>query len=229
MSEAAERPRVLVIDDLADELKGSLSYIADEYEFEFAVRGSEGIRRLREDRREASGIFAVLLDNKFEEPEFALEPIYEGREILHQILTIKDPPVVMMISAYDDTDTVVECIQAGAFWYLSKPIDPDRLQASNPRRIAIIVTEGPIDAATRQGPTLIVFSQRAENEAAQPGRFGQRLPGRLAAPRFFCCRGQCSQLPANVQHHRVQGGFADAHGLCSNSSSAARSRAPAAA
>ena len=129
----ARAARVLVIDDLAEEFRELLLYLLADYEVLFAETGSEGLRLLREDRAcedqtTGRGIFAVLLDNSFDAPEFAPEPMFEGREILRQIQDLDVPPIVVMISAYGDTDTVIECVQAGAFWYLTKPLDGDRVR-----------------------------------------------------------------------------------------------------
>ncbi len=121
-------PRVLVVDDLAEEFRELLVYLLDDYEVSFAETGSEGLRLIHEDRQGECRIFAVLLDNSFEQPEFAPEPMFEGREILRQIQALELPPIVIMISAYGDTDTVIECVQAGAFWYLTKPLDSDRVR-----------------------------------------------------------------------------------------------------
>ena len=58
-------------------------------------------------------------------------PVMDGFEVLKQMKLapgLRETPVVM-ISALDQTDGVVRCIQMGAEDYLTKPFDPVLLSA----------------------------------------------------------------------------------------------------
>ncbi len=80
--------------------------------------GIEALERLAE-----GGIDLVLLD--------VMMPRLDGFAVLarhHADPAIRDIPVIM-ISALDDTASVVRCIEAGAEDYLAKPFDPVLLKA----------------------------------------------------------------------------------------------------
>src|SRR5262245_6868819 len=58
-------------------------------------------------------------------------PILDGYQVLEQMKnepTLRDIPVIV-ISAVDDTESVVRCIEMGAEDYLFKPFDPVLLRA----------------------------------------------------------------------------------------------------
>jgi adenylate cyclase len=88
----------------------------------YRVASAEGGRRALDLLR--SGAFdLVLLD--------VMMPEMDGYEVLRQLKAderLHDIPVVM-ISALDELDSVVRCIQLGAEDYLPKPFDPVLLQA----------------------------------------------------------------------------------------------------
>ncbi len=83
-----------------------------------AANGEEALDRLHE-----QSFDVVLLD--------ILMPVLDGHEALRRIKADEDLrhlPVIM-ISALDETDTVIQCISMGADDYLSKPFDPVLLRA----------------------------------------------------------------------------------------------------
>src|SRR5581483_1150890 len=60
-----------------------------------------------------------------------LMPEISGYEVLHRLkeeLSTRDIPVIIM-SALDDLDSAIRCIEAGAVDYLSKPVDSTLLHA----------------------------------------------------------------------------------------------------
>ncbi len=54
-------------------------------------------------------------------------PIMDGVEVLEQLLPQKPETCMVMISGHGDIDTAVDCIKKGAFDYISKPPDLNRL------------------------------------------------------------------------------------------------------
>src|SRR5210317_2544634 len=53
-------------------------------------------------------------------------PGMDGMEVLDHLLNINDTPVIM-ISGHGNIDTAVEAIKKGAFDYIAKPLDLNRL------------------------------------------------------------------------------------------------------
>jgi DNA-binding NtrC family response regulator len=106
--------RILVIDDeksIRNTLREILEY--EKYQVDDAPDGAEGLLLIRENRYDA-----VLCDIKM--------PKMDGLEFLNQALTITDSPVIM-ISGHGTIDTAVEAIKTGAYDYIAKPLDLNRL------------------------------------------------------------------------------------------------------
>lgn len=107
--------KVLVIDDeksIRSTLKEILEY--EGFQITEASDGEEGIKLFEKDHYDV-----VLCDIKM--------PKMDGIEILERVQQIsKDTPLVM-ISGHANIDTAVEAIKKGAFDFISKPLDLNRL------------------------------------------------------------------------------------------------------
>ncbi len=107
--------RILVIDDersIRNTLKEILEY--EKFEVDVAEDGFEGLEKI-----ENSHFDVVLCDIKM--------PKMDGIEVLGKIQE-KDPDAtVVMISGHGSIDTAVEAIKKGAFDFISKPLDLNRL------------------------------------------------------------------------------------------------------
>jgi two-component system nitrogen regulation response regulator NtrX len=106
--------RILVIDDeksIRNTLHEILQY--EKYEVDEAEDGPEGLKLL-----ESNKYNAILCDIKM--------PKMDGIEVLEKIMLMTDTPVIM-ISGHGTIDTAVEAIKKGAFDYISKPLDLNRL------------------------------------------------------------------------------------------------------
>lgn len=107
--------RILVIDDersIRNTLKEILEY--EKFEVDVAEDGFEGLEKI-----ENSHFDVVLCDIKM--------PKMDGIEVLAKIQE-KDPDAtVVMISGHGTIDTAVEAIKKGAFDFISKPLDLNRL------------------------------------------------------------------------------------------------------
>jgi len=71
---------------------------------------------------ERQEIEAVLLD--------MVMPQLSGDALLEEIRLMQPDVPVIMVTALSDLDTAVRCMRKGAFDYLTKPVDTDRLAAS---------------------------------------------------------------------------------------------------
>ena len=106
--------RILVIDDeksIRNTLREILEY--EKYSIDDAADGEIGLQMVRENKYDT-----ILCDIKM--------PKMDGIEVLAKIFEITDTPVIM-ISGHGTIDTAVEAIKKGAYDYISKPIDLNRL------------------------------------------------------------------------------------------------------
>ncbi len=109
--------RILVIEDEAAirrVLVKILSEESDKYQVEEAQDGLIGIEKIKNDDYDL-----VLCDIKM--------PKMDGVEVLEAIKKIKPEIPIVMISGHGDLDTAVNTMRLGAFDYISKPPDLNRL------------------------------------------------------------------------------------------------------
>ncbi len=107
--------RILVIDDersIRNTLKDILEY--EKYEVDLAEDGIKGIEKVKN-----NSFDIVLCDIKM--------PGMDGIEVLEQLLQLAPDVPVVMISGHGNIDTAVESIKKGAFDFIEKPLDLNRL------------------------------------------------------------------------------------------------------
>jgi two-component system nitrogen regulation response regulator NtrX len=107
--------RVLIIDDetgIREAIRMTLEY--EGYKVEEARSGQEGI-----DKAGRLDYDAILLDIKM--------PVLDGLEVLDNFKSQKITSPVVMVSGHGDLQTAVECTKLGAFDFLEKPLNRDRL------------------------------------------------------------------------------------------------------
>ena len=108
-------PRILVVDDersIRNTLKDVLEY--EKYEIESAEDGAKALELF------SQGHFDVVLcDIKMAK--------MDGIEVLQKLLEISSDVPVIMISGHGNIDTAVDAIKKGAFDFLEKPLDLNRL------------------------------------------------------------------------------------------------------
>jgi DNA-binding NtrC family response regulator len=107
--------RILVIDDeraIRNTLKDVLEY--EKYEVDLAEDGLKGIEMFA-----ANSYDVVLCDIKMAK--------MDGIEVLGKIMEVSRDIPVIMISGHGNIDTAVEAIKKGAYDFLEKPLDLNRL------------------------------------------------------------------------------------------------------
>ena len=106
--------RILIIDD-QDPIRRVLRDILEneKYQVDDAANGPTALQMLKEQEYDA-----ILCDIKM--------PDMDGIEVLEQVKTSSDTPVIM-ISGHGTIDTAVEAIKKGAFDFIQKPPDLNRL------------------------------------------------------------------------------------------------------
>ena len=112
------REKILVIDDEPD-IGWLFSKILSEegYKVLTSLNGEEGISKIKKEKPDL-----VFLDLKL--------PGMDGIEILKEIRTIDKDLLVIVLTAYETVKTAVEAMKLGAFDYLSKPVNIDRIKTT---------------------------------------------------------------------------------------------------
>ena len=108
-------PRILVIDDersIRNTLKDVLEY--EKYEIDLAEDGTSGLELFGQQQYDA-----VLCDIKMAK--------MDGIEVLQKLQEVSSDVPVIMISGHGNIDTAVDSIKKGAFDFLEKPLDLNRL------------------------------------------------------------------------------------------------------
>ena len=106
--------KILIIDDeksILNTLRDILEY--EKYSVNDSLDGIEGLKLLNENKYDV-----ILCDIKM--------PRMDGLETLEHIMKICDTPVIM-ISGHGTIDTAVSAIKKGAYDYIEKPLDLNRL------------------------------------------------------------------------------------------------------
>jgi len=107
--------RILVIDDetgIREAIRMTLEY--EGYRIDEARSGNEGL-----DKAAKVPYDAILLDIKM--------PVLDGIEVLENLREQKIMTPVVMVSGHGDVHTAVECTKRGAFDFLEKPLNRDKL------------------------------------------------------------------------------------------------------
>jgi Response regulator containing CheY-like receiver, AAA-type ATPase, and DNA-binding domains len=107
--------KILVIDDekaIRNTLKDVLEY--EKYEVDLAETGTAGIELFS-----GNSYDVVLCDIKMQK--------MDGIEVLQKLMDISSATPVIMISGHGNIDTAVEAIKKGAYDFLEKPLDLNRL------------------------------------------------------------------------------------------------------
>jgi two-component system nitrogen regulation response regulator NtrX len=107
--------RVLVVDDetaIREAIRMTLEY--ENYRIDEARSGQDAL-----DKAGRVLYDAILLDIKM--------PVLDGIEVLENLKLQKIPTPVIMVSGHGDIQTAVECTKRGAFDFLEKPLNRERL------------------------------------------------------------------------------------------------------
>lgn len=111
-------PKILIIDDEASirkSIKEILEY--EKYEVDEAADGMEGVIKVKGNTYDV-----ILCDIKM--------PKMDGIEVLERIRLLSPESAVVMISGHGNIDTAVSTLKEGAYDYIPKPLDLNRLIVS---------------------------------------------------------------------------------------------------
>jgi DNA-binding NtrC family response regulator len=107
--------RILIIDDeksIRKTLREILEY--EKYQVDEAVDGSEGLNMIQKEKYDI-----ILCDIKM--------PKMDGIEVLDKVMQLSIDTPVVMVSGHGNIETAVEAVKKGAFDFIAKPLDLNRL------------------------------------------------------------------------------------------------------
>jgi len=115
MVHGMNKPKILIVDDGESQRLVLKGFLAQEgYPVDEAENGVRALQCIK-----AQHFDVILLDHKM--------PGMNGVDVLKEIKRI-DPKIdVIIISAYGTIERAVEAMEAGAFYYITKPVDLDNL------------------------------------------------------------------------------------------------------
>ncbi|MHB8110802.1 MAG: sigma-54-dependent transcriptional regulator [Syntrophorhabdaceae bacterium] len=123
MKNDAGHAKILIVDDEASSLELLEVYLSEKgYDISCAVDGKECLRLINEINPQV-----IVLDIRL--------PDANGLDILRQVKGKKNPPHVIIITAFHDMETTIRAMKFGAFEYIPKPIDVDDLEAAIKRAV----------------------------------------------------------------------------------------------
>ena len=107
--------KILIIDDERSIRNSLKEILSDEgYDVVVAGNGIEGISMVEKEKYSV-----IFCDIKM--------PEMDGIEVLDKLIGMGTDAAVVMISGHGDIDTAVECIKKGAFDFIQKPLDLNRI------------------------------------------------------------------------------------------------------
>jgi two-component system, NtrC family, response regulator AtoC len=110
--------RILIVDD-EEVIRHSIAlYLRQEgYQVDVCASGEEGLRRVDEVDPDL-----MLLDVKL--------PTLSGLDVLKRAKGVKDDLIVIMVTAFGSIESAVQAMKAGAYDYITKPLDLDELEVT---------------------------------------------------------------------------------------------------
>lgn len=107
--------KILIIDDERSIRNSLKEILADEgYEADVAENGQQGCEMVEKEKYDV-----IFCDIKM--------PVMDGVETLAKLNSMGIDSAVVMISGHADVDTAVDCIKKGAFDFIQKPLDLNRI------------------------------------------------------------------------------------------------------
>ena len=130
------KPTILIIDDERNTREGLKLALQDNYRILLADNAIKGLDFLRKET-----VQIVLTDLRM--------PGIDGLDFIRQAKEMPSPPLIVLITAYGSVQTALDAMKAGAYDYVTKPVDIDNLEAIITRGIASLAEE----SSQKQNPS----------------------------------------------------------------------------
>jgi DNA-binding NtrC family response regulator len=125
---ATNKPVILIVDDERNTREGLQRAVEPSYTVLLADDAASAYRIL-----ESQTVDVMLTDLRM--------PGEDGMRLLRRATSLQNPPVCIMMTAYGSIDNAVQAMQAGAYHYLTKPINLDELELVVQRALSSRRTE----------------------------------------------------------------------------------------
>jgi DNA-binding NtrC family response regulator len=130
--------KILIVEDEANERTGLAELISSwGYRTETAVDGMEGLQKA-----EQTGPSIVITDLKM--------PRMGGIELLKKLGEQSQDLAVILVTAQGTIDSAVEAMRLGAYDYITKPIDTQRLRSMLQNACALVGTRAELESTRRR-------------------------------------------------------------------------------
>ena len=117
------KPAILIVDDERNTREGLERALSDRYEVLLAEDAPKAIQIL-----ESRPVDVLLTDLRM--------PGVDGMSLLRRALSLTNPPVCIVMTAYGSIENAVQAMQAGAYHYITKPVNLDELELVLQRALA---------------------------------------------------------------------------------------------
>jgi len=109
------QPTILIVDDEKHTRDGLRSLLGDKYDTYLAADAASAIEVLERDR-----IDLLLTDLRLGGDD--------GMKLIERALKMPHPPICIMMTAYGSVDTAVEAMKRGAYDFVTKPLNLDKVE-----------------------------------------------------------------------------------------------------
>ena len=105
---------ILIVDDEKHTREGLKEYLEDDYDIYLAASADEAFNLM-----DGNSFDVVLTDLRMAGKS--------GMKVIDRALALSNPPVVMMMTAYGNVESAVEAMKHGAYDFLTKPLNLEKL------------------------------------------------------------------------------------------------------
>jgi DNA-binding NtrC family response regulator len=135
---ATTQPKVLIVEDEEHARTGLAEFVAQwGYTVQTAKDGVEGLEK------------ATLLGPSIVLTDISM-PRMDGLELLSRLTEQNSDISVVMVTAHQDTPTIVAAMKKGAYDYIEKPVDPNRLRTILQNAATLQGTRGELEVVRRE-------------------------------------------------------------------------------
>ncbi|MGV3533731.1 MAG: response regulator, partial [Chthoniobacteraceae bacterium] len=134
------QPTLLIVDDEKHTREGLRASLEDTFDVYIAATISEAMNVL-----EAGNVDLVLTDLRLGGED--------GMQLIDKILAMPKSPIVIMMTAYGSVDAAVEAMKRGAYDFVTKPINIDKLEILIARALRSRKTEEEVVELKKQVET----------------------------------------------------------------------------
>lgn len=153
-----KKPSILIVDDEKNAREG-LARALRQYDVKLADNGQTALDLLR-----AAPVDVVLSDVRM--------PGMDGLTLLQRAMTLSPQPVCIMLTAYGTIEVAVEAMRRGAYDFMTKPINLDRLEILLKRALHTRKVETENQAYARAAGAQVRADQHHRRIAGHAGGVG---------------------------------------------------------